>query len=256
MNDLETTGDEQMTDAYGNFKNRFDPALVAKDAFSDDNDVLLFLHIPKTAGMSVGASLQGVFDVFHGVSWKNTHTSFVNATCNACYERTRNSARQVLMGHFNWKELQYWRNHRLPIKAATFIREPLARFVSHYRYNTSDQHPAREQFKEKYPTMLDFARDLERDYQLNFLLGTFFSFEDALNKLTEDFSFIGVTEHLGASFQHFARSHGFPDLEEFHLNKATGNGSQEEIDDDVREIVLDKSFNDLRLFELVRSYYE
>lgn len=244
-----------MTDLQSKFYDKFHPDRVAADAYKDDNDVILFHHIPKAAGTSVGASLQEIVDVFHGISWDNVQKDFVMASNSAIYNRTGQAMRQIIMGHFNAGNVQFWRNNRLPIKAACIVRDPIARFVSQYNYNSSERHPGHMSFRKNNPDMLTFARSLNRDFQLRYLLGPFYDFDDALGRLCEDFSFIGCVEHLNASLTHFSKSHGFAEMTEFSLNTGARQTSEVEVSDDVRDIVISKSRNDLRFHKLVQSLY-
>ena len=237
------------------FQARFDPAKVAPNAFKTNNDVILFLHIPKTAGMSVGKTLQNAFDQFHPIAWENVGQSFRFRTRKALYDRSCNTCRQVLMGHFSWADIQYWRNQELPIQCATIIRDPLDRFVSNYNYNCSDAHPGSAEFRERFPKMEDYAHQLPNDYQLYTMIGAFFDFDHALELLTKYYSFIGVTEHLGASLTHFQTSHGLAKTLREHRENKSQTLVQVEIPDLVRQIVDAKSRNDLRLHRLVRDFY-
>lgn len=237
------------------FEDRFNPDKVAPGTFADDNDVVLFTHIPKTAGMSVGKALRQGFDEFHPVHWENVGQAFRRKSRKVLYERSHTPARRVMMGHFSWIEINFWKTHELPIKAAAILRDPLARVVSNYNYNCSAKHPRHEQFKQKFPTLDAYAENLSFDYQLNTLIGAFYSFDHALEKLTRYYSFLGLTEHLGASLEHFATSHGLPKLQEHRQNRATKPASEAQVSDRVRNIVLEKSHNDQRLFELLQSYY-
>lgn len=237
------------------FENRFNPAKVASGEFADDNDVVLFTHIPKTAGMSVGKALQKSFDKFYPVSWQNTAKSFRHQTRQALYERTGTPMRRVLMGHFGWSDINFWKTHDMPVKAASIIRDPLARVVSNYNYNCSEKHPANAQFKERFPTLEEYVEDLSYDFQLHMMIGVFYSFDHALEKLTSYYSFIGVTEHLGASLAHFGASHNLDGLKEHRENQGTAPVQDNQVSDEVREIVQAKSRNDQRLFEVLQSYY-
>lgn len=243
-----------MKNVFDRFADRFHPAHVAPETFAEQNDVLLFAHIPKTAGVSVGAGLRGVFDVFRGVDWQQTHQSFVAESHEALYARIQKPQRQVLMGHFGSQQLNYWRNHKLPLKAAAIIREPVARVVSNYNYNRSERHPPNEEFRKRFPTLTDYVENLPYDFQLNFLLGAFYSFEQGLERLVEDFSFLGVTEHLSASLLHLSRSHGLGAIAIHEKNRAIEPVA--DVDPVVRRMILEKSANDTRLFELLDSYFE
>ncbi|OED47232.1 hypothetical protein AB838_16565 [Rhodobacteraceae bacterium (ex Bugula neritina AB1)] len=236
------------------FEDRFSPAHVAPGSFREDADIILFMHIPKTAGMSVGKALQDAFDVFHPVSWENTGKSFRQKSKQALYRRTAPApARQVLMGHFAWSDVMFWKVHELPIKCATIIRDPLDRFVSNYRYNCSSKHPQNAAFCARFPQMEDYARQLPNDYQLGLMTGAFYSFDHALEKLCRYYSFIGVTEHLGASLRHLRLSHGLEAELAEHRENTGGSrtaGAQDDIPDAVRNLVGEKSRNDLRLHQL------
>ncbi|SCZ71915.1 Sulfotransferase family protein [Epibacterium ulvae] len=249
---------QKISDAASQFERRFSPQHVAANTFNDPADIILFMHIPKTAGMSVGKALQNAFDIFHPVSWENTGKSFRQKTKQALYIRTKEHTgegpvRQVLMGHFGWGDVMFWKNHELPIKCATIIRDPLARFVSNYRYNCSERHPQHEAFKARFPTLEDYAQQLPNDYQLNLMIGPFYSFDDALEKLSRTYSFIGITEHLGASLDHFRNSHGLAALPEHREN--SGENRSEEIPDSVRNLIAEKSHNDMRLHQLIQGFY-
>lgn len=259
------------------FEARFAPSHVPAGAYAEPCDVILFLHIPKTAGMSVGKALQRSFDLFHPVSWENTGVSFRQKSRKALYLRqdklgraegdrgaigqagqdnTKDGAklRQILMGHFSWNDVAYWQAQGMPLKCATIIRDPLERLVSNYQYNISDKHPQHVEFQARFPTLESYAAKLGYDYQLFTMIGASYDFDHALERLTQAYSFIGVTENLGASLEHFARSHGLPDgLPEHREN--IGTTARPEISDTLRNMVAEKSRGDMALHALVKSYF-
>lgn len=241
-------------DAERNFRARFHPKMVAPDTFRDPNDILLFVHIPKTAGMSFGKSLRKAFDQFRGVHWENPRGSLGQETRQALYQRTLSPQRQVIAGHFNWGDMLVWRNNALPIRAISVLRDPLERFVSNYNYNCSEKHPRNAEFKERYPTLQEYAEVLPLDVQLTQLVGPVPSFEDALEKLTAHYSFLGVTENMPASLAHLSRSHGLRKMTEHSQN--VGVKTSAEVPSHIRELVLNRSANDARLHQLLLSYYQ
>jgi hypothetical protein len=242
------------------FLQHFASDQVSAGEHYDANDITLFMHIPKTAGMSVGKALQSAFDIFHPVSWENVGRSFRNKTRIALQNRMANPpVRQVLMGHFSWAEVMVWKNHELPIKCATIIRDPLDRFVSNYRYNCSAKHPHSEQFRTRFPNMEDYAQNLPHDYQMNLMLGMFYSFDHALEKLVRYYSFLGVTEYLDQSLEHYRQSHGLPQMVMHRENTADSRPKTdqgEEIPDSVVNLVRNKSHNDMRLHQLICQSFQ
>ncbi len=237
------------------FKARFSPKRVAKTAYADPNDIVLFVHIPKTAGVSLGKSLQGVFDNFLGVDWQNPRQSFNKLTNTALANRMQSPQRQVIAGHFGWQELIIWRRNELPIKAISVIRDPFERFVSNYNYNSSDKHPGNAQFRQQFPTLKDYAVLLPLDVQLRQMIGLFYSFDHALEKLTRYYSFIGVTEKLDASLRWLSESHGLKNMPEHRVNTAPAASDSKKFDPELREMVMRRSANDVRLHRLVSSFY-
>lgn len=236
------------------FMQRFAPVLVEPAEHAEPSDTMLFVHIPKTAGVSVGKALQQSFDRFHGVVWNNVPASFRALTQQALYEQTRSDMRQVIMGHFGWNELMVWQQNQLPMKCATILRDPIDRLVSNYNYNCSDKHPARESFMARFPTIKDFALDVPHDVQLTQAVGLVGSFEGALEKLTRHYSFIGVTERLPQSLAHLSRSHGLPDIQEYHAN--AGTRPADGLRDQVVELVRERNHNDIKLHALMTRLYD
>lgn len=238
------------------FRNRFDPNLSKPGDFSSDSDVILFLHIPKTAGMSVGKALQAAFENYHSVDWRNIPQSFRGRTHEALYARSAGPCRQVIMGHFGWPEVQYWRVQELPVQCATIIRDPVARLVSNYHYNRSEKHPPHREFQQRFPTLESYAHALPLDLQLTTMIGMFYDFDHALELLTTYYSFIGVTEKLGASLEHFRKSHALTAELPEHRENTGSEGEGGDVPQVVRDIVLSKSRNDQRLHDLVMSFYD
>lgn len=239
------------------FRQKFAPVAATKGVYYDSSDIVLFPHIPKTAGMSVGKALHESFDIFHGVTWNDARQSFNKLTQEACYVRSQETpVRQVIMGHFTYTEVQIWKLLGLPIKCASIMREPVARVVSHYNYNCSDAHPASQQFIQKFPTLKSFAESQPFDYQIRWLIGPSYSFDHTLEKLTQDFSFLGITEHLSASLQHLGNSHGFSKFKEHRINVAEVTVQQDDVPKAVRDCILEKSQNDVRLHRLLHELYD
>lgn len=238
------------------FAERFHPARVKPNTFKDDNDIVLFVHLPKTAGMSVGKSLQDAFDKFHGVAWQDVGKSFRQLTQQACYFRSHTKSRQVLMGHYGWNEVSLWKDAEMPIKCATVIRDPVARVISNYNYNCSAKHPTNAQFKARHPTIESFVLSQPNDFQLTKMIGMFYSLENAMEKLVKYYTYIGVTEQLSASLDHFSLSHGLPSLQEHQINVAVGGEmAAADVPPALRAMIEERNYNDMRLHALLMSYF-
>lgn len=237
------------------FLDRFSPSHVAADRFVAEADTMLFIHIPKTAGVSVGRGLHGAFDEFRGVKWNDVSRSFREATRQAVYEQTYLKKRQVIMGHFGWPEMRLWRNHQMPMKCGTIFRAPVARAISNYNYNCSDAHPNNASFRENFPTLATYIEQMPLDAQLTQAVGFINTFENALEKLLAHYTFLGTTEHLSASLAHLARSHGLRALGEYRENVGAPR-EDDEIPGELRDQIEARSHNDRKLHLLLSRIYE
>ncbi len=237
------------------FLDKFSPSRVAADRYKALAEVMLFIHIPKTAGVSIGRSLREAFDHFHGVEWDNIAQSFRKAARNAIYQQTCRNERHVIMGHFGWPEMQMFRNHEMPLKCGTIFREPVGRTISNYNYNCSSAHPANEQFRNRFPSLESYVKELPFDFQITQSLGFINSFENVLEKLVRYYTFVGVTERLSASLDHLGRSHGLPKLREYRENVGK-KPDQQGISSALIEQIEERCCNDRRLHDLVSRLYQ
>ncbi len=235
------------------FVHRFCPAAVEDNRFWAKSDTMLFVHIPKTAGMSVGKAMQQAFDQFHGVEWNNIGPSFYKASRQAAYLQSRGNIRQIVMGHYGWSEMQLWRNQELPIKSATILRDPVQRMISNFNYNSSAAHPAHQDFVKRFPQIESYVESTSFDVQLSQAIGFATSFDDVLAKLTRYYSFIGVTERLSQSLAFLSRSHGLPPITEYHTN--VGSKPADKLPDAVRDLILDRNHNDTKIHALMLRLY-
>lgn len=236
------------------FLDRFAPSRVAPNTYAAQSDTMLFIHIPKTAGVSVGRSFRGAFDQFRGVEWNDVARSFRETARHAIYSQTRNKQRQVIMGHFGWPEMQMWRNHEMPMKCGTIFRDPVARVISNYNYNCSAAHPDNEGFRNRFPTLDSYAERLPLDVQLTQAIGLIDSFETALTKLIRHYTFLGVTEHLPASLSHLAKSHGLSNLREYRENVGMIRPDRDS-SSKLAKLISGRSHNDIRIHRLVSRLY-
>lgn len=242
-------------DLMATFADRFAPSCVAADRFRAESEVMLFIHIPKTAGVSVGRSLRDAFDGFYGVEWNDIPKSFRTLAQKALYQQTHRQERYVVMGHFGWPEMQMFRNHDMPLKCGTIFRNPVDRTVSNYNYNCSAAHPANEQFRKRFPTLETYVSTLPNDVQITQSIGLISSFENALEKLIRYYSFLGVTEHLAASLAHLGRSHGLPSLREYRENVGKAS-SKSALPQPLVDQINARSHNDARIHDLMMRLYQ
>jgi hypothetical protein len=254
INDLSKEFDVSK-DLMDAFISKFAPCSVAPDTYRDDSDVMLFIHIPKTAGVSVGKSFHSAFDEFHGIQWDNISHSFRQATRAATYNQSRMKKRQVIIGHYGWPEIQIWRNHEMPTKCGTIFRDPVTRMISNYNYNCSSAHPANKTFLEKFPTLDEYIGQIPLDVQLTQAIGLACSFENILTKLIRYYTFLGTTENLSASLRHLSLSHGLPRMTE-HRENLGQNKNVDQCSPELKKMILRRSYNDEKIHRLLARIFE
>lgn len=241
-------------DVMEQFVRRFCPKVVPAGQFAQAADTMLFVHIPKTAGVSVGKAFQETFDRFYSVQWDNIGPSFRHSTRMAMYSQTQKNGRQVIMGHFGWPELQVWRNHEIPIKCGTIFRDPVARMISDFNYNCSPAHPQHAAFKEKFPNIEVYIRNTILDFQITQAVGFISSFQNLLEKLIKYYTFLGITEKLAWSLTHLSVSHK---LQKFSVHRENiGRSTPEKINDDLIKLIEERSHNDQKLHQLLTRIYQ
>lgn len=237
------------------FRQTFFPSNVEPNRFARSSDIVLFVHIPKTAGMSIGKALRDSFDRFHAVPWGDIQPSFERLIESALNEWPSDGKRHVIIGHYSHRQIRQWKKAGLPVKAASILRDPVARTVSQYNYNCSSRHPPHERFKARFPTLEHFVTNMRRDPQIVQMVGPFQTFDQVLRRLTRDFSFLGTTEHLGRALDHFSTSHGLPPLAEYHQNAAKARAPTD-CPPGIAETIEEKCANERRLHTLLKQAYD
>ncbi|MDN6292884.1 MAG: sulfotransferase family 2 domain-containing protein, partial [Tetragenococcus halophilus] len=111
------------------------------------------MHLPKTAGVSVGEFLKDKFpnNERSPIPWDNVDNS-VNQL------QLKENSRFLVAGHMEAKHLKviesnYGDHDRYQYKVMTVIRDPIKRVVSEYYYSCSEAHPPHEEFIKKFPTL-------------------------------------------------------------------------------------------------------
>lgn len=240
-------------DLLAAFKAKFDPSRTDAGAFATPDEIMLFVHIPKTAGMSLGLTLQKAYDVFRPVAWDRVVESFDEETRAAYADRS--VGRQVVIGHYGWPRIAELKAAGLPVQAGSFLRDPAARLASNYDYNCSPAHPWHADFRAQYPTFDAYIEGFQPNFQCMKLGGEEATLPQVIETLVTDYTFLGLTEAFGASLRHLGRSHGLAGLTEFTQNRAPNDSPRTRITRAARERIYARHGDDLRLVRLLKDLY-
>lgn len=149
---------------------------------------LISIHIPKTAGRTFGKLL--------GKQYGKRHVLLLNRGLLG-KERIREEIRghindqtRVIHGHFHYRDISAL--HREGTRLITWLREPVARIVSNYNYNSMVERPSRGKEVLSFDEFIRHPK--RRNLMSRFLEGV---------KL-EQLDFIGLQESFEADLQRLA----------------------------------------------------
>lgn len=225
----------------------------------------LFQHIPKTAGSSLTGEMarhirdyRNIFltDATPGAGFEARMTArveqFVTGELPAGY--------RCASGHLHREHVERILAARPDAFLFTFLREPVARFVSDYRYQCTPMHPGHEAFRARFPTIEDYLEAREGNKMTRFMLGRDVAltrrvpFEDALAWAEETFHFVGIQDNYPLSFGILMRLHGLAARPSHRkrVNEANAGGAGD-ITPELRARIEERNELDARLFAHFRA---
>jgi hypothetical protein len=176
-----------------------------------------FLHIPKTAGTSMSSELDRLRSPYVNVSvdYERSDVSHDVAVRQAVaqFATTQIGSARSASGHVPLAMLDEVVGQRPGLKLFTLLRDPVARVVSDYTYQTTPAHPPFEAFKKRFPSIEDYVLAAsEQNKMVSFLSGAQNgqSFDQLYKQIEQRFSFIGTTELYDMSFNIITRLMGRP----------------------------------------------
>jgi len=150
---------------------------------------LAFLHVPKTAGTSLLKVLMREYPLYYHMKYDQIDKMLLEFI-----EKQNSKQYDFFTGHFAIRHIRQMQFSNLDFNTITFIREPVSRLISDYRYQKTELHPPHKEFIEKFPTFESWALKEPPNIQLKKLLGHIYDIEDGYNQLVSKYAFIGVTE--------------------------------------------------------------
>ena len=122
------------------------------------NDLLIFLHIPKTAGSSLVKGLSQNFKteevlLLYGIK----KTSDLISSKIASFDKDKRDSIKLVAGHQVWFGIHnYFPNHRP--RYITFLRDPVSRVISnYYKILRNPNHQLYQRFMDNRPTLVKFV---------------------------------------------------------------------------------------------------
>jgi hypothetical protein len=239
--------------------------LVRESSRSSRDSLLIFLHLPKTAGSTFNRILfrqyprQAIFRVGDG-TW--------NPTIDDLRELPdeRKSALQLVVGHISFGIHEAFPK---PSRYIAFVRDPVARIVSHYRYVLRVRdHYLHDKVVSSGMSLRDYALsglspELDNG-QVKMLVGpddklvegTTDDLELAKRHILDHFALVGVTERFDESLLLFKRALAWRRLGYRRVNVAPESVSRTSIDEATLNEIRERNSLDAALHEFCLGLLE
>ncbi len=141
------------------FEGKFDEYFAH---YRTDDALWLFVHVPKTAGSSLrqelAEMLQPEWNIavdYHDASLP--HDEKMDSAARRFLAAQAEQPHRFASGHILDHHARWIEEAAGDVRRVTMLREPVARFVSDYRYQRSPMHPTHQEFKKRFPTLADYA---------------------------------------------------------------------------------------------------
>jgi hypothetical protein len=235
------------------------------EAEADPEAFCLFLHIPKTAGSSLGHEIAAVLKPYrnisldyldesasHGVKRQRAVEAFIA-------ELKRDGGLRSASGHITMRQaLQIKRAHPRT-RIVSFLRDPVRRVISDYRYQRTPAHPLHEAFIRQYPTVEDYV---QAERSRNKMIGRLAvrptgDVSAAIELIERTVSFVGVVELYAMSVDILFRLFDANVLPQAYLRPTQDTpDNRVEVTPDLTALIRDLNGSDAALYDHFRGLLE
>ena len=213
---------------------------------------LIFVHIPKTGGQTVASLIDGRFDrkrIFPGYFYFNLDEN-----------KKKNLADyDLIRGHFFYSQICLLRG-----KKVTFVREPIKRTLSEHRFWLRyDRSPGTNALVRLHYLPVGDPLYVMSNHQCLFLssynpkdptITIEQHLESAIQNLTNDFYFVGITEELDDGVRALFSMMGWKDpgtIPHRNATKPTSETFSEALIEEIRQ----RNWADIKLYECAKELY-
>ena len=233
---------------------------------SGKNQLIIFVHIPKTAGTSLRVIIERNFDrqVIFTIDGRNPQKSIKQFNQLSQEEK---SSFSLVQGHGEFGALRNLPHRQ--IKYITFVRDPVERVLSYYSYILSDafRRPQAEiaegmSLKDYMLSRSDWQVNNHQTRMIAGNVGPEYGacneevLERAKNNIINYFHFVGLAEQFDRSILAMSKSLGWRTPFYKSLNRTNKRINQETIDEDVKDLIRNENRFDLQLYDFVQSRFE
>ncbi|WP_270938234.1 sulfotransferase [Falsiroseomonas oryzae] len=238
----------------GRFDEYFRQAAVGQD-------LCVFVHVPKTAGTSLRGEIAQVLqpDVNIAVDYTDTTRSFherMDEAVDSFLHGAMGSPVRFASGHILARHVLRIRAAFPKARFVTFLRDPVHRVVSDYRYQRSPRHPVYADFVAKVAS-LDAYLELrpERNKIAQHLVAPDVLLggdpTECVDYVLRNYAFIGVQEMYPISFRTLTTLIGEPSWPKLRENVNTDNDAERQVPADVAERIRAANAIDVAIYDAI-----
>ena len=175
------------------------------------SDPCIFVHVPKTAGTSLRTELVAMLqpDVNIEVDYTDTTRDFhrrMDDAVQAFIEQAEAAPVRFASGHIFGRHVTRIRSHFPAARFVTFLRDPVARLVSDYRYQRSPKHPPHQEFIERVPSLEAYVElQGEQEKHAKHLVPADIRLlndpQECIDFILRSYAFVGIQEMYPISFR-------------------------------------------------------
>ena len=216
----------------------------------------VFIHIPKTAGSTLREQL-----AIDGVPPCHLDKPMPKSPTRPVPDQGPRLARFIADGglranltiasHIEYHTWHQFGQDHPQIRFFTFLRDPLARVLSDFRYQSTPRHPLHEQFRRRFPDIEAFAhhRGAQNRAFRNLALDREEKLDAVIARIEDRFAFVGTQERFDACFAVLMRLMGkpVPDDPVPVVNPTTSQDDTPELDPALASMIRDNNALDAAL---------
>jgi len=226
------------------------------------SDLFVFQHIPKTAGSSIVQEMSRHIGAYEGVFIDYSNLPAVGGVDDLMmvsldrFLTSYHPARvKCISGHLRRKHINRIAEVLPEAKFSTFLRDPVDRVISDYRYQCTDQHPPYLEFRKKYPSIEDYIAVRGAGNKMwHFLVDKNVPVDEGIAMVEDYYTFIGIKEFYDVSINIMMMLNGADAMPKLHV-RPTKNIEQNrvEVSDSLRNQILEANQKDHALYEYFHS---
>ena len=234
-------------------------AFLEREAAPDE--LWIFVHIPKTAGSSFASEWSELRRPY-----RNIHVDYedkdkpYDAKLEGAVDRfiadAGTTGFRACSGHITMQHVLKIRRAIPRARAFSFLRDPVERVISDFRYARTPAHPPYKEFMRQFPTIESYVDSpASQNKMFKFLTpDPRLTATQLFQSLDESMSFIGLTEMYPMSFNILMKLNGLNRLPTLHKSK-TEPTEDNRVDrsPDLIKRIREANQLDLNLFNFVRE---